>query len=187
MNLYPPANKITVSGTQVPVLSLFPGSHHCLVAEISYTGSPIVPINGTPATPHSTDKLAQRNLQVTPSDNPGGPPTHLIPQTFDVRPSVPPGKTSGPLLDLPDELVVDWANVVPGSRASIYWPQADVSEVIALSKKLYATQQLSLSQTARDTLECTVSPGFTYIPIPFGTGSSRWIRRRQQRWMTERR
>ena len=39
--------------------------------------------------PQSSDKLAQRNLQVTLSDNPGPADTHRIPQTFDVRPSDP--------------------------------------------------------------------------------------------------
>ncbi len=38
--------------------------------------------------------LAQRNLQVTTSDNPGNPATHRIPQTFDVRPSPKLGLSS---------------------------------------------------------------------------------------------
>ena len=37
--------------------------------------------------PAELDKLAQRNLQVTTSDNPGPASAHRVPQTFDVRPS----------------------------------------------------------------------------------------------------
>ena len=54
--------------------TLLAGTHHCLVAEIAYDDAPIVNANGVTMSPENSDKLAQRNLQVTHSDNPG-PPT----------------------------------------------------------------------------------------------------------------
>ena len=41
-------------------------------------------------TPEGSGLLAQRNLQVTTSDNPGPASAHRVPQTFAVKPSAPP-------------------------------------------------------------------------------------------------
>ena len=65
----------------------FAGTHHCIVAEIAYDDAPIVNANGIVMTPASSDKLAQRNLQLTFSDNPGTAETHRVPQTFDLKPA----------------------------------------------------------------------------------------------------
>ena len=43
------------------------GTHHCLVAEIAFKGAPIRNVGGTVETADNSDKLAQRNLQVTTS------------------------------------------------------------------------------------------------------------------------
>ena len=40
-------------------------SHSCLVAQIAYTDAPIINANGVIESPENSDKLAQRNLQVT--------------------------------------------------------------------------------------------------------------------------
>jgi hypothetical protein len=114
----------------------------------------------------SSDKLAQRNLQITLSDNPGGPETHRIPQTIDVRPSA----NSGGAAAYPDELMIDWGSIPAGSVASIYWPQVLAADVIALAAQLYSSHTLS----ARDanTIQCKVTGGVTYIPIPTGGSES---------------
>ena len=44
--------------------------------------------------PEYSDKFAQRNLQITFSDNPGPPSTHRVPQTFDTRPGPAPDQRS---------------------------------------------------------------------------------------------
>jgi hypothetical protein len=44
-----------------------PGTHHCLVAQIAYDGAPIVNSTGVTLSPENSDKLAQRNLQITPA------------------------------------------------------------------------------------------------------------------------
>jgi hypothetical protein len=101
----------------------FPDTHHCLVAQIAYDGSPQLYDSSTAINPGNTDKLAQRNLQIANSgsgigggsivqgiviQNPvsnGVPgtvtaaaapvlPTHRIGTAFDSRPS--PGPTFGP-------------------------------------------------------------------------------------------
>jgi hypothetical protein len=161
LNIYDLANTVG----SIPILAKLGGTHHCLVAEISFGGTPIPTVAGQTASPSNCDKLAQRNITVIRSDNPGGPETHLVPQTFDLRPS--PAVRGA----VPDELQIEWGNTVPGSTASIYWPAANIADVLALSKRLYATHQLTASQTEPDTIACTVpAEGYTYIPIPFGSG-----------------
>jgi len=165
LNFYAPAN--TIGGT--PVLSLLPSSHCCLVAQIAYDDAPIPTSGPTIASPENSDKLAQRNLAVTLSDNPGPPETHRVPQTFDVRPSATFGSEKGELLNYPDELMIDWGNTPVGSTANIYWPEVNSSAVLSLAKSLYSTQQLSAADP--HTVQCKVQQGLTYVPIPTGTGA----------------
>ncbi len=149
------------------VQALLPGTHHCLVAQIAYDDAPIP----QGASPLSWDQLAQRNLEVTPSDNPGGAETHRIPQTFDCRPSaavVPPGGNQTPVP--PDELMIDWGAVPSGSVASLYWPQVNASDVINLANQFYSTNPLTASDT--HTIKLTVTEGLSYIPIPTGAGQN---------------
>ena len=84
---------------------------------------PSINANGVIEYPENSDKLAQRNLQVTTSGNPGFPATHRVPQTIDVRPS-PPAQSADPssILSYPDEMMIDWGKTPLGSVASIYWP-----------------------------------------------------------------
>jgi hypothetical protein len=143
--------------------SLFPGTHHCIMAEIAYDETPLANSGGVTLTPENSDKLAQRNLQITPSGNPGYPDTHRIPQTFDTRPS-PPSTGTGELLDYPDELMIDWGNVPPGSMASIYWPAVDAQAVLDLATSLYGTHKLYAADP--HTLTGKTTAGVAYIPIP---------------------
>ena len=144
-------------------------SHCCLVAQIAYDGLPIRNSNGVIENPANCAQLAQRNLQVTLSGNPGFPATHLIPQTFETRPSPPPA-TDVPLGDYPDELMIDWRNTPPGTTATIYWPAVDSGDVIALAARLYPSP--GLAAVDAHTLECEVTPGMTYVPVPTGAGES---------------
>jgi hypothetical protein len=166
LNLYDPG--FSVNGQSVRD-SFAKGDHHCLVAQIAYAGTPIKNVNGVTMSPENCDKLAQRNLQVTVSDNPGSAATHRIPQTFDIRPSVPVAAKLG-LLSHPDELMIEWGNTPVGSIANIYWPQVNATGVLALASRLYSTQMLSAADN--NTIQCTTTDGVTYVPIPFGTGDS---------------
>lgn len=166
LNIYDAGNIVNGS----PVQALLNGTHHCIVAQIAYDDAPIFNANGVTMSPENSDKLAQRNLQITHSDNPGGATTHRIPQTFDLAPTAAIAKTPGALLEYPDELMIDWGNTPEGSIASIYWPQVDTSEVLALASRLYNTRLLSAPDP--NTIQVTVTRGVTYIPIPTGAGEN---------------
>jgi hypothetical protein len=157
LNLYDPS--FEVNGEQVQ--KLLPGDHHCLVAQIAYAGAPIENVNGVTMSPENSDKLAQRNLQVSTSDNPGDEATHRVPQTFDVQPSAAMARGAA---DVPDELMIDWGDTPPGTTASIYWPEMRAKEVLALSARMYGVQVLSAADA--HTIQCTVTPELTYVPIP---------------------
>ena len=166
LNVYDSSNIVNGS----PVQALLAGTHHCIVAQIAYDDAPIVNANGVTMSPENSDKLAQRNLQITRSDNPGAVDTHRIPQTFDVRPTALVASAPGGLLDYPDELMIDWGNTPVGCTATIYWPQVDTSAVVRTASRLYGTHLL----TAPDgnTLQCKVTRGVTYVPIPTGSGEN---------------
>jgi hypothetical protein len=155
-----------------PVQYWLAGSaHNCLVAQIAYEFAPIENAGGVIENPDNSDKLAQRNLQVTTSGNPGFPATHRVSQTIDVRPSPPAQSASGQsILRYPDEMMIDWGRTPAGSVASIYWPEARAASVVKLARQLYVTQTLSVADT--HTIQCTVGSPVTYIPIPSGAGGS---------------
>jgi hypothetical protein len=154
-----------VNGTAVT--NLLPGTHHCLVAQIAYDDAPIVAPPGQTISPFGgTDKLAQRNLQITPAFNPGKPPTNRVPQTFDVRPSA---LTMASQPDF-DELMIDWGNTPVGSTASIYWPGASAAQVLKLADARYAYHNLTAADA--HTIQTSVVKGLTYVPIPPQTGAN---------------
>ena len=145
--------------------------HSCLVAQIAYSDAPIINAGGVIENPQNSDKLAQRNLQVTTSGNPGFPATHRVPQTIDVRPS-PPAQSADPssILSYPDEMMIDWGKTPLGSVASIYWPGVSAASVLKLAAGLYPAQTLTAADA--NTIQCQVVSPVTYIPIPAGAGGS---------------
>ena len=146
-------------------LKLF-GTHHCIVAQIAFDEAPIVNSNGITASPDSSDKLAQRNMEINFSGNPTSVASRVIPQTFDLRPSAIADDTNGPDSEIPDELMITWGTIPSGSTASIYWPQVDAASIVAAADQLYSTHQLSLSDA--HTLQFPVTAGATYVPVPSG-------------------
>ena len=166
LNVYDPGNVINGQ----PIQALLNGTHHCLVAEVASDEAPILNSSTVTLSPENSDKLAQRNLQFTASDNPGGAASHRIPQTFDVRPSPALVESPGTLLNYPDELMIDWGSTPAGSTANIYWPQVNATDVLALAAKLYSHNDLSASDP--HTISCAVTGGVTYVPIPPGGGDN---------------
>jgi hypothetical protein len=164
LNIYDSTN--LVDGQ--PVQHWLNGTHHCLVAQIAYDDAPIQGAAGVVPNPENCDKLAQRNLQVTHSDNPGGPESHRVPQTFDIRPGPALQSIPGSLLDQPDELMIDWGRVPRGSVAHIYWPQVDSAAVVEMADALYGTHALRASDA--HTVDIDVTRGVSYVPILPGTG-----------------
>lgn len=155
-----------------PVQSWFVGAvHSCLVAQIACSDAPIINDNGVIESPENSDKLAQRNLQVTTSGNPGFPATHRVPQTIDVRPSPPPQSNERySILSYPDEMMIDWGKTPLGSVVNIYWPGVSAASVLQLAQQLYPAQTLTAADA--NTIQCQVVSPVTYVPIPPGAGGS---------------
>jgi hypothetical protein len=141
------------------VLGAIKGKHQCLIAEISYDADPVQ--NGE--TPGSSDKLAQRNLVVVQSANPGNPASHRIPHTFDIR-ATPKLAAGTPV----DELMIDWGNTPSGSSARLYLPGAGAAAVLELAAKMYPTQRLR--RVDASTLQCSAG-GATWVPVPQGVSN----------------
>ena len=139
------------------VLSLVRNAHQCLVAEIAFDPDAI-PTGATPAT---SDKMAQRNLSLVESDNPGAVESRRIPNTFEVRPTPAVHAAAG----YHDELMIDWGNLPSGSVARIYLPATAPDEVLDLAKRLYRARHLI--RIDDHTLQCPAE-GITYLAVPAG-------------------
>ena len=142
------------------MLAAITGQHQCLIAEISYDADPVQ--DGE--TPASSDKLAQRNLAVVQSANPGNPASHRIPHTFDIRPTAKLA-AGAPV----DELMIDWGNTPRGSSARLYLPSVGAAAVLDLAAEMYPTHKLR--QFDSSTLQCPTG-GATWVPVPQGGGSN---------------
>jgi hypothetical protein len=153
------------------------GLHYCMVAEIFFP-SVQIPANATPA---SSDQLAQRNLSLDTSGNPGWPATHTVQHTFMVKPStLAPNQTTGATganiqaLDVaasvnrkliigPDELIIQWGNVPRATQATLFFPEITADEILGL----FALRQhpAVLSKVDANTIAIKVADA-TYIPLP---------------------
>ncbi len=149
------------SGAIQSIPALIMSNHACLVTEIAYDADPI-PQGANAGT---SDKIGQRNLQWSGSDNPGPKSGHIVPTLFDLRPTSLEFSAD----QLPDELMIQWGNTPAGSVASIYWPQLNADDVLQLASRFYTTNVLTKKDA--HTIQC-VTGGVTYIPIPQGTGAS---------------
>jgi hypothetical protein len=138
------------------IQELIRNEHQCLVSEIAFAPAPAQ--NGS--TPSVSDKLAQRNLAIVESANPGLEFSRRIPQTFEIRPSS--SKVNH------DELMVDWGNVPRGSVATFYLPGLDVDEIRLLAARNHRTHRLV--RIDEHTLRCDTG-GILYLPIPFVDGN----------------
>jgi len=164
-----PEAQIDAPGGPASIMNLVRGIHQCLVAEIRFQPGGSDPII-TGATPSSSDHLAQRNLAISESDNPGIASTHVVQHTLLVKPSVVPTRIAGfKLADVQgnnfyDELVVRWNNLPRDTVATLFFPEWNVDEVLNLAVTLRQGPSL-LKKVDNHTLECTVND-ITYIPIP---------------------
>lgn len=135
--------------------------HQCLVAEIAFDPAPI-PANATPAL---SDKLAQRNLAIVESANPGQLASHRIAHTFEIRPTRMQLLPGEPV----DELMIDWGNVPDGSIGHLYLPGADTGDILNLARKMWRGD--ALTRVNAHILQLRAG-GIVYIPIPQAQGSN---------------
>jgi hypothetical protein len=184
---YPAAGRQTIQ-------TLIRGLHQCLVAEVFFQPAGTDPIPHG-ATPGSSDRLAQRNLAIVESGNPGGPDTHTIQHTFLVKPSSFPAPQ--PELELvraaaprakgnrgesrgggaeafaavghrilgPDELMIRWNNIPRDSVATFYLPEIDADEILGLAELRQRPQVLE--KVDAHTIGCRIAD-ITYLPLPGG-------------------
>jgi murein tripeptide amidase MpaA len=154
---------------RVPIVQLVRGIHQCLVAEVRYQPGAVDPIpNG--ATPASSDRLSQRNLAIVESDNPGNESTHRVQHTLLLKPSTGVGRglraAAGAAAEDPryDELVIRWGDLPRETQASLYFPDWNADEVVALAASLRPGPQ-SLAKLDSHTVGCTVQD-ISYVPLP---------------------
>ncbi|HEY5030412.1 MAG TPA: hypothetical protein VIK39_18550, partial [Candidatus Angelobacter sp.] len=159
---------------RVPIVQLMRGIHTCMVAEVRFQPGAVDPISNG-ATPASSDRLAQRNLAIVESDNPGSAATHTVQHTLLIKPSkiasnqkfavaasiATPG---GDPTSQYDELVIRWNDIPRDTLANVYCPDWNTDEILALTAALRPTAQ-PLSKVDANTIGCTVGD-ITYIPIP---------------------
>lgn len=171
-------------GQRLTIQQLVTGLHYCLVTELFFwppgtTGDPI-PHGATPA---SSDRLAQRNLSIDQSGNPGWPSTHTVQHTLLVKPSSPAstrpthseaetvreGRTRDALvrkpeaLIVPDELMIEWGNFPRDTEATLYFPEIDADEILRLS--VLRQRPVPLEKVDQHTIRVAVAD-VAFIPLP---------------------
>ena len=154
---------------RVPIMQLVRGIHQCLVAEVRFQPGATDPIpNG--ATPASSSRLAQRNLAIVESDNPGVPATHVVQHTLSVKPhpvakAIAARSAEGGAVDrLYDELVIRWHDLPRDTIATLYSPDWDADEVVKMAAALRPGPRV-LDKVDANTISCQVG-GTSYIPLP---------------------
>jgi hypothetical protein len=149
------------------------GKHSCLVAEIFFTPKLTRPGAG----PGDSDNLAQRNLAILHSDNPGSPESHTVMHTFEVQPSAigKPARflsalTSAPGLKIQrglfaDELWFDWHDLPRASRVTLYFSDIDTAEIAELSTARMSPPAYTVLDAA--TIRFRIGD-CAWLPIPGG-------------------
>ncbi len=161
-----PAGPFTGMGELLSIQQLVRSTHQCIIAEINYAPDPI------PAgvDPSDSDKLAQRNLTLVPVPNPGAPGSRSAPQTLEIRPTPVPL----PAGHRPDELMIAWGEIPPGSSAELYLPAVSAADVLEMAAAMYATHRLKLLDP--HTVAIDVAPGgVTFLPIPASAGGLNYM------------
>jgi L-Lysine epsilon oxidase N-terminal/L-lysine epsilon oxidase C-terminal domain len=151
------------------------GLHQCLAAEVYFAGQPIP----FAANPGSSDKLAQRNLMIVESDNPGGPEAHTVVHTFELKPSLTLARetravevtalaaagTPAP----PDELMIRWYGMPRDTDVQLYMPSIDADELLKFAAARYEAKRLE--RVDDHTIRCRFGD-VTFIPIPSSKGAN---------------
>lgn len=155
---------------RIPILQHVRGVHQCLVAEIRFQPGVADPISNG-AKPAGSDRLAQRNLAIVESDNPGIESTHRVQHTFALKPSL--SARAGSLAPVAsridqrmrhDELVFRWNDLPRETMASLYLPQWQADDVIALAENLRPGPHI-ITKVDAHTVSFSVGD-IAYIPIP---------------------
>jgi hypothetical protein len=154
----PPTPGSTASPVSLPTLMM--GEHQCIVAQIEYSGAPVV--DGS--TPWTSDKLSQRNLAISVVANPGLDSSRTAMHTFEME-TTPNSATAG---QLPDELQLEWsANIPAGAVQRIFISTWKAQEVVDLANRIYPRHEIEVVDD--HTIELPAN-GARYVPIPVSPG-----------------
>ena len=157
-------------GEQKSIQEILKGEHQCLIAEIDYALDAIP----NEATPGTNENLSQRNLIINEAPNPANVTTRVVAHTLEIAPSktpaqLPPVPPAGSPVStgrlVPDELVFTWGNVPAGSQVTIYLPDVEADDVLALVARRPGAAMVA--KVDDHTLRLTVG-GITYLPVPGG-------------------
>jgi phage replication-related protein YjqB (UPF0714/DUF867 family) len=172
-----PTNDGPYSGTLKSIQTLVESQHQCLVAEIHFPADPNQPGD----TPGTSDNLAQRNLAIDPSANPGSAATRTVHHSFEIRaseaqpqtPNIGVASFEGEELggNLPwrdwragDELMVRWGNLPQASRVTLYMPERFIDQILTLAKG--RDDASYLERVDANTLRVEVIGEIAYVPLP---------------------
>ncbi|EWY79955.1 hypothetical protein FOCG_18085 [Fusarium oxysporum f. sp. radicis-lycopersici 26381] len=157
--------------SRLTIQQLVTGLHYCLVSEIFFwpPGTTTDPIS-VQSTPASSDRLAQRNLSLDPSGNPGWPSTHTVQHTFLVKPSTAALDRSPNLEGArekffigPDNLIIQWGNVPRTTQATLFFPEVQADQILSLSA--LRQHPAVLSKVDDHTISVKVAD-VTFLPLP---------------------
>lgn len=165
-------------GVLKSIQDLIRGRHQCLVAEIRF-GPDSIPIGDTPA---NNDNLAQRNLAIVESDNPGPTDSHLVVHTFDLKTTWPQKTPRNPRFEERghlfatnhdtrghrhsaemDELMIQWNGLPEDSEVTVFLPSLDADAILAAAARRSGPQRLE--KVDAHTIRCLVAD-VNYIPLP---------------------
>ena len=162
-----PSGDGNFSAGRLPIMQLARGTHQCLVAEVRFQPGATDPIS-LGATPGSSDRIAQRNLAIVESDNPGTAAAHVVQHTLVVKPSGLANAAGFAAVTMQspgyDELVIKWNSLPRKTRATLFFPEWDVDEVLRIAAVLRQGPQM-LKKVDAHTIECAIAD-ISYIPVP---------------------
>lgn len=167
-----PAITDPADGTLKSVQELIRGQHQCLVAEIHFGPDPIPP----GATPASHENLAQRNLAIVESDNPGPVDAHTVMHSFQLKTTYQADKLEVEAVlthrkrhrlnteegSSFDELMIEWGDLPRDSVATLYLPALRADAILDAVRARYQT--VMLSKVDEHTLRCKLGD-MTYVPL----------------------
>lgn len=164
-------------GVLKSIQDLIRGRHQCLVAEIRF-GPDAIPLGDTPA---NNDNLAQRNLAIVESDNPGPTDSHIVVHTFDLRTTWPQKTKRDVRFEAAgdnetthgvrghdhaaefDELMIQWNGVPEDSEVTLFMPDLDADAILAAAARRTGPQRLE--RVDAHTIRCLVAD-VNYVPLP---------------------
>lgn len=170
---------------RLSIQELIRGQHQCLVAELWFDANPI----DAGASAAASESLAQRNLVISESDNPGALATHTVQHTFELKATQPRPSRAAQLghwnaarranANLaaaavasadwfepgPDELMIRWGSLPRSARMTIYLPDLQADQLLALAAT--RMDQPRLTRLDEHTIECG-SADVSYLPLPEG-------------------